>query len=295
MRRLFIRGFLKFMQNAPISLGHIIEEGAELLNASEIEGARREAQLLIAAALKKSITEIFMMDKNTLIDPVLIRQYFARRAKREPFAYIVKEQGFWSLDLEVSPATLIPRADSEALIEVLLKLLPDKNAPYRFLDLGTGTGCLLLAALSEYPNSFGVGIDLVLQAAALASKNAQRCQLQNRAVFMAGHWADSIQGQFDVILSNPPYIRKQELLELMPEVQDYEPMSALDGGEDGLDAYRYICHQAVDLLSDKGIIIFELGIKQDQEIAKYALSKGLFVVQKQRDLNDCIRALVLSK
>lgn len=295
MRRLFIRGFLKFMQNAPISLGHIIEEGAELLNASEIEGARREAQLLIAAALQKSMTEIFMMDKNTQVDPVLIRQYFARRAQREPFAYIVKEQGFWSLDLEVSPATLIPRADSEALIEVLLKLLPDKNAPYRFLDLGTGTGCLLLAALSEYPNSFGVGIDLVPQAAALASKNAQRCQLQNRAVFMAGHWADSIQGQFDVILSNPPYIRKQELLELMPEVQDYEPMSALDGGEDGLDAYRYICHQAVDLLSDKGIIIFELGIKQDQEIAKYALSKGLFVVQKQRDLNDCIRALVLSK
>jgi len=154
---------------------------------------------------------------------------------------------------------------------------------------------LLLAALSEYPNSFGVGIDLVPQATALASKNAKRCQLQDRAVFMAGHWADSIQGQFDVILSNPPYIRKHELLELMPEVQNYEPMSALDGGEDGLDAYRYICHQAVDLLSDKGILILELGIKQDQEIAKYALSKGLSVVEKQHDLNDCIRALVLSR
>lgn len=283
------------MQKAPTSLGHLIEEGEQLLKAADIEDARREAQLLIAAALQKSMTEIFMMDKNTLIDPVLIRQYFARRAQREPFAYIVKAQGFWSLDLEVSPATLIPRADSEALIEVLLKLLPDKKIPYRFLDLGTGTGCLLLAALSEYPNSFGVGIDLVPQAAALASKNAKRCQLQDRAVFMAGHWGDSIQGQFDVILSNPPYIRKHELLELMPEVQNYEPMSALDGGEDGLDAYRYICHQAVDLLSDKGILILELGIKQDQEIAKYALSKGLSVVQKQHDLNDCIRALVLSR
>lgn len=282
------------MQNAPISLGLLIEEGAELLKAAEIEDARREAQLLIAAALQKSMTEIFMMDKNTLVDPVVIRQYFARRAKREPFAYIVKEQGFWSLDLEVSPATLIPRADSEALIEVLLKLLPDKKAPYRFLDLGTGTGCLLLAALSEYPNAFGVGIDIIPQAAALASKNAQRCQLQDRAVFMAGHWADSIQGQFDVILSNPPYIRKHELLELMPEVQNYEPMSALDGGRDGLDAYRYICHQTVDLLSDKGILILELGIKQDQEIAQFALSKGLNVVQKQQDLNGCIRALVLS-
>lgn len=283
------------MQNAPISLGHLIQEGAQLLKAAEIEDARREAQLLIAAALQKTMTEIFMMDKNNLVDPVLIRQYFSRRAKREPFAYIVKEQGFWSLDLEVSPATLIPRADSEALIEVLLKLLPDRKAPYRFLDLGTGTGCLLLAALSEYPNSFGVGIDLVPQAAALASGNAKRCQLQDRAVFIAGHWGDSIQGQFDVILSNPPYIRKHELLELMPEVQSYEPMSALDGGEDGLDAYRYICHQSVDLLSDKGILILELGIKQDQEIAQFALSEGLSVVQKQQDLNDCIRALVLSR
>lgn len=283
------------MQNAPISLGLLIEEGEQLLKAAEIEDSRREAQLLIAAALQKNMTEIFMMDKNTLVDSVLIRQFFARRAQREPFAYIVKEQGFWSLDLEVSPATLIPRADTESLIEVLLELLPDRQKSYHFLDLGTGTGCLLLAALSEYPNAFGLGVDKISQAALLASQNAQRCQLNKRSAFITGNWADALQGIFDVILSNPPYIRKKELLELMPEVQDYEPMSALDGGEDGLDAYRYICNQAVDLLSDKGILVLELGIEQDEEVSSIALSKGLSVVQKQHDLNGCIRALVLSR
>ncbi|EUK17503.1 peptide chain release factor N(5)-glutamine methyltransferase [Commensalibacter papalotli (ex Servin-Garciduenas et al. 2014)] len=283
------------MQHTETSLASLIQEGEQLLKAADIEDCRREAQLLIAAALQKSITEIFMMDKNTQLDPVLIRQYFARRAEREPFAYIVKEQGFWSLDLAVSPATLIPRADTESLIEVLLTLLPDRQKPYRFLDLGTGTGCLLLAALSEYPNAFGLGVDKIEQAALLAGANAKQCQLEKRSSFITGNWADAVQGSFDVILSNPPYIRKKELLELMPEVQAYEPMSALDGGEDGLDAYRYICNQAVDLLSDQGILILELGIKQDIEVSNIALSKGLYVVQKQHDLNGCIRALVLSR
>lgn len=283
------------MQNILISLGLLIQEGEQLLKAAGIEDARREAQLLIGAGLQKSMTEIFMMDKNTFVDPVLIRQYFVRRAKREPFAYIVKEQGFWSLDLEVSPATLIPRADTESLIEVLLELFPEQQIPYRFLDLGTGTGCLLLAALSEYPNAFGIGVDKIARAVSLASHNARRCQLQQRSAFLTGNWADALQGAFDVILSNPPYIRKKELLELMPEVQVYEPMSALDGGEDGLDAYRYICNQAVELLSNKGILVLELGIKQDEEVSNIALSNGLSVVQKQQDLNGCIRALVLSR
>lgn len=283
------------MQNAPISLGLLIQEGEQLLKAAEIQDARREAQLLIAAALQKTMTEIFMMDKDSLVDPKRAREYFARRSKREPFAYIVKEQGFWSLDLEVSPATLIPRADTESLVEVLLKLLPDRQKPYRFLDLGTGTGCLLLAALSEYPNTFGIGVDKITQAALLASQNAFRCQLNKRSAFITGNWADALQGSFDVILSNPPYIRKKELLVLMSEVQDYEPMSALDGGEDGLDAYRYICNQAVDLLSKKGILILEMGIEQDEEVSNIAFSKGLSVVQKQHDLNGYIRALVLSR
>lgn len=283
------------MHTIQISLKSLIQEGERLLNAADIEDSRREAQLLIAAALQKSMTEIFMMDKNTLVDPALTRQYFARRAKREPYAYIVKEQGFWSLDLEVSPATLIPRADTEALIEVLLQLLPDRQKSYRFLDLGTGTGCLLLAALYEYPNAFGIGVDKISQAVLLASQNAQRCLLEQRSAFLTGNWADALQGSFDVILSNPPYIRKKELLELMPEVQEYEPMSALDGGEDGLDAYRYICSQAVHLLSDNGLFILELGIRQDEEVSEVAFSVGLSVVQKQQDLNGCIRALVLSR
>ncbi|MDI2090801.1 peptide chain release factor N(5)-glutamine methyltransferase [Commensalibacter oyaizuii] len=283
------------MQDAKIPLGLLIQEGEQILQTAGIEDPRREAQLLIAAALKKNMTEFFLMDRNGLVDCVQCRQFFARRAKREPFAYILQEQGFWSLDLAVSPATLIPRADSEALIEALLKFLPKRDERYQFLDLGTGTGCLLLAALSEYPNAFGIGIDKVLDAVILAQRNAQYCHLNQRAAFLNGHWADALKGRFDVILSNPPYIRQKELLKLMPEVKEYEPMSALDGGGDGLEAYRYICNQAVDLLSENGILIFELGIEQDQEVSAIAVSKGLSVVQIQQDLNGCIRALVLSR
>lgn len=266
-----------------------------MLRQAHIDSPRREAMLLIAASLQKAVSNLLLMDKTTLVDPIPAHIFFTRRADREPFAYIVQEQGFWALDLKVSPATLIPRADSESLIEILLKYFSDRQYPYHLLDLGTGTGCLLLAALYEYPNAVGVGVDRIEHATFLARDNAKLCGLDHRASFITGYWADSLQGKFDVILSNPPYIRKKELLELMPEVKEYEPLSALDGGLDGLDAYRYICAQAHNLLTDKGILIFELGIEQEKQVNEIALSHGLSVVQKQQDLNGCIRALVLSR
>lgn len=297
---MIVLAFIRFLWNhvgshLNVTLASLIQEGERLLQQANVEFPRREVMLLIAAALQKSRTELFLMDKACCVDPTIIRSYFYRRSQHEPFAYIVGEQGFWSLDLDVSQATLIPRADSEALIEVLLKTVPERQASYRFLDLGTGTGCLLLAALSEYPNSFGIGVDYQEQAARLAKNNAQKCQLAERSVFFTGYWGDALKGRFDVILSNPPYIREHELLTLMPDVKDYEPMSALDGGKDGLNAYRYICRQSADLLSDQGVLIVELGIEQEQAVIHLAGEVGLYVVQKQQDLNGYIRALVFSR
>ncbi len=280
--------------NVNVSLASLIQEGEVILQKAGIEASRREAVLLIVAALKVSRTELLLMDKNSLVDPTLIRSFFDRRSHHEPFAYIVRKQGFWSLDLDVSEATLIPRADSEALIEVLLKVLPEHQLSYNFLDLGTGTGCLLLAALSEYSNSFGIGVDYQEQAVRLARKNAQQCNLENQSAFFTGYWADALIGQFDVILSNPPYIRTHELLTLMSDVKNYEPMLALDGGKDGLNAYRVICRQAKNLLTHQGFLILELGINQGQEVIAIANEAGLSVVQKQQDLNGYIRALVFS-
>lgn len=277
-----------------IPLASLIQEGEMLFQKAGIEAPRREAMLLIAAALKKSRTELFLMDKTELIDPVLIRSYFYRRSQHEPFAYIVREKGFWSLNLEVSEATLIPRADSETLIEVLLKLFPKRQTRYNFLDLGTGTGCLLLAALSEYTKSFGIGVDYKEQAVRLARKNAEKCKLADRSIFYTGYWGNALKGEFDIILSNPPYIREHELLNLMPEVKNYEPMSALAGGRDGLGAYRLICYQAADLLTEQGVLILELGIEQEEHVTEIGRDVGLHVVQKQQDLNGYTRALVFS-
>lgn len=282
------------MEEKVVSLAELIKEGENTLKSRGIEAPRREALLLISSALRKSMSELLMMDRSVLVDPQLCRSFFQRRAQREPYAYITGEQGFWSLDIKVSSATLIPRADSEALIETLLFLRPKRQSNYQILDLGTGTGCLLLAALTEYTQAFGIGIDIVLEAVKLAVINGRESQLSQRSSFIVGHWGDALMGKFDIIFSNPPYICAKDIPNLMPEVRVYEPLSALDGGEDGMDAYRYICAQACHLLRKDGILIFEIGIHQDKMVEAIAESSGLFVVHRQQDLNGCIRAIALS-
>jgi release factor glutamine methyltransferase len=169
-------------------------------------------------------------------------------------ALILGHAGFWTLDLEVSADTLIPRADSEALVELALQLRPPPPRPGgpRILDLGTGTGCLLLALLAEWPMAEGVGVDLNPAAAALAARNAARNGLADRARFLAGHWAGALDARFDLVLSNPPYIESAAIPGLMPEVALHEPQAALDGGADGLDAYRAILAELPRLLAPGG-------------------------------------------
>ena len=128
----------------------------------------------------------------------------------------------------------------------------------------------------------------------MARKNAEKCKLADRSIFYTGYWGNALKGEFDIILSNPPYIREHELLNLMPEVKNYEPMSALAGGRDGLDAYRLICYQAADLLTEQGVLILELGIEQEEHVTEIGRDVGLHVVQKQQDLNGYTRALVFS-
>ncbi|CAK7191981.1 Release factor glutamine methyltransferase [Commensalibacter sp. Nvir] len=274
-------------------LSELILFGEKTLSDAGIVSPKREVRLLIAYALQIDLSKFLMMDKSTLVPSKLIKSYIRRRAQHEPFAYITGKKGFWSLELKVSPSTLIPRADSEALIEALLLRLVDRDYPYQILDLGTGTGCLMLAALSEYKKAFGVGVDKIKKTLDLAKKNAERAKLRDRLAFVQSDWASSISGKFDVVISNPPYIPTSNIETLMPDVKNFEPLVALDGGRDGLDYYRIICNQAVDLLTKSGILILELGINQDQDVVEIARFKGLAVVQKQQDLNGCVRALVL--
>jgi len=263
---------------------------ANRLAAAGIEDPRREARLILAAALGTDAAGILARE---YIEPESFEPLVIRRAAREPLAYIIGRREFWGLEFAVSHATLIPRPDSETIIEAALATFPDRNSVRRILDLGTGTGCLLLAALHEFPYAFGVGADFFAPAAALARRNAESLGLSHRAAFLAGDWAAPINGKFNLILSNPPYIPGQELVGLMPEVTNYEPHLALNGGTDGLAAYRAIIATLPRLLAPAGAAILELGMGQEKDVAALAQAAG-FSTKTRPDLANIPRALVIS-
>ncbi len=254
------------------------------------DNPRLEARLLLGHALGLSTADL-IRDAQRLIDPAAYDALVAQRAAHVPLAYLTGHREFWSLDLTVSSATLIPRPDSETIVEAALREAAD---PRLVLDLGTGSGCLLLAVLHERPNAFGIGIDQSADALAVAKVNAARCGLSDRAAFVRGDWAEAIGGRFDLILSNPPYIPTSDIPGLMPEVSLNEPLSALDGGMDGLDAYRRIIPFLPRLLSASGRVVFEIGIGQSDAVSALAAEAGLLAVSHP-DLAGIPRAVVLRR
>jgi len=269
------------------SVGAWLCQAGQVLRAAAIENPRMEARWLLGHAMGVT-AETLLRDPRAAVPPAAAQAFtamLARRARREPMAYITGSAGFWGLEFAVSPATLIPRADSEALVEAALELAPQAR---RVLDLGTGTGCLLLAVLSELPAASGIGLDLNPEAAALARRNAQALRLP--ALFLAGDWADALDASFDLILSNPPYIEAAAIPALMPEVAGHEPPAALDGGADGLDAYRRIIAALPRLLAPGGLAVLELGQGQAPAVAQLARNGGLTWLEARPDLNAIPRA-----
>ena len=262
--------------------------GAARLAAASVDTPRIDARLLMMHAANLTRLQL-LSDAQRTIDMPAYDALLDRRVKREPLALITGHQEFWSLDFEVSPATLIPRPDSETLIEAALAALPDRPAVRRILDLGTGTGCLLLAALTEFPNAWGLGLDRAPAAAALAARNARTLGLTPRSAMACANWDAPVATQFDLILSNPPYIPTAEIPGLMPEVAIYEPATALDGGPDGLAAYRHILAALPRLLAPGGVAILELGQGQAEAVA--ALTPHPTTIRP--DLTGTPRALIV--
>ncbi|HQT61366.1 MAG TPA: peptide chain release factor N(5)-glutamine methyltransferase [Acidiphilium sp.] len=267
-----------------------LRELGRILAAGGVENPTREARLILAHALGVDLAALWALDE---VDPEPALALARRRAAREPLAYITGAKGFWSLDLAVSPATLIPRPDSETLIEAALRHRPDRDKIRTILDLGTGTGALLLAALTEYPDACGLGIDRVPASCALARANAARTGLASRAAFCCADWAEAIAARFDLILANPPYIPSADIPGLMAEVAAHEPASALDGGADGFDAYRRIVADLPRLLAPGGLAILEAGIGQAQALIALAAAHGLDAAAEP-DLAGIPRAVFMS-
>jgi len=282
---------------ADTSVRTALSNATARLSAAGISDARREARLLVAAALGWEVARVlgFSELEMTTAANQRLETLLVRRSAREPVSRILGYREFWSLRFVLSADTLDPRADSETLIEASLAALDDRERAYRVLDFGTGTGCLLLALLAELPHAVGIGTDCSQGALETARQNAAALDLGDRARFVRGNWGDGLSGQWDVVLANPPYVASRELDGLMPEVARYEPRLALDGGADGLTAYRALAPEIARLLAPAGIAAIEVGAGQAPAVAATMAGAGLVLRAIRHDLSGVDRCLVLGR
>jgi release factor glutamine methyltransferase len=218
----------------------------------------------------------------------------ARRLAREPVARILGEREFWGLPFALSPETLVPRPETETVVRAALAHIHERRAPV-ILDLGTGTGCLLVSLLHERPDATGVGVDRAMDAVGTALRNALRNGVGSRSAFVRADWGAALQTRFDLIVSNPPYIPTGDIAGLDPEVREHDPWAALDGGADGLSAYRAIFADADRLLAPDGVAVVEFGIGQEADIRGAASTAKLRVVAVEQDLGRLPRVAVLRR
>ncbi len=275
----------------------ILQCGIQELLACGIDTAVLEARILLEFVTKFSTEKLLVNNQQQLsleqIDHY--QQLIARRKKLEPIAYIIGQKEFYSLNFIVNKNVLIPRPDSEVLVNTALKYVKE----YKFeniLELGVGSGCLLLSILYNLPSTTrATAVDISSEAMAITRQNYQQLGLKNQVNFLVQNWGEGLNEHYDLVISNPPYIAKGEISDLQLDVQNYEPKLALDGGNDGLDCYRAITQQLPKLLSINGIALFEIGINQAEPIKAIVESYDFQVIEEVRDLANIIRCLVIKK
>jgi release factor glutamine methyltransferase len=281
--------------------GQTIEAARRMLTArlrtDTIDSAELDARILVGAVLSLDLTGMIAAAERriTTAEAARLEDATRRRVAGEPVARIVGSREFWGLTLRLSAATLVPRPDTETVVELALEMLrppADPERRLRIADIGTGSGAILLALLSELPDAYGVGTDINVAALQTASGNAVQLEMASRAAFVACDYAAALSGAFDLIVSNPPYIRSADIPGLSIEVRDYDPLDALDGGTDGLDAYRALIPQAARLLAPGGALVVEAGHGQSGEIQGLIDAAGLTCEQPPKaDLAGIRRAV----
>jgi release factor glutamine methyltransferase len=276
------------------TLGSLVAVSTSALSAAGYEDPRRHARRLVASALSITQSHLFGHPDRVVDDHQIARVQLVlgRMVNREPLSRILGEREFWGLQFVLSAETLDPRPETESVVEAVLQRISDRRAPLSILDLGTGTGCLLLALLGELPAASGVGIDIAEDAVRTAARNAASLGFGDRALFLVGDWGGALSERFDIIVANPPYIASVDLTSLPPEVACYDPRRALDGGEDGLDSYRAIATDLAQRLAPEGIFVAEVGADQADAVAGILTANGLAFGGIEKDLCGIARCVI---
>ena len=270
----------------------IIKFGSNFLKAKKISSHILDSEILLSKTLKQSREETLTnLDRKVNKKNVsLFKGYIQRRSQNEPIAYILKEKEFWSKNFFVSSDTLIPRPETELMVEKLVQIYKEKKISV--LDIGTGSGCILISLLSELKNSKGVGIDISKKALIIAKKNSVKHKIQNKIKFLNKSLDSKFNRKFDLIVSNPPYIRSNEIKYLNDDIKKYEPRIALDGGNDGLDLIKKVIYKTKYILKVNGMLALEIGNEQFKKVSKLLIKKNFRIEYNIRDYKDNIRCIV---
>ncbi|MCA0201918.1 MAG: peptide chain release factor N(5)-glutamine methyltransferase [Proteobacteria bacterium] len=275
------------------TIGGAVNDLTKEFTEAGLDTPRLDARILVGAAGNLEPSLLFARADRALSaeEATTVRAFAARRLKHEPVSRILGHREFWGLDFKLNAATLDPRPDTETLVSAALARKAQYPGPRRILDLGTGTGCILLAILSEWPEATGLGIDRAPQAVEGATDNAARLGLTPRAAFREGNWCDGLEERFDLIVSNPPYIALGEAAALSPDVVRFDPHPALFGGEDGLEAYRALIPAAKPRLQEGGLLLLEIGATQAEGVESLLVAAGFAPESRVFDLGGKTRVV----
>ena len=270
----------------------LINFGAQELKLKKIVSSRLDSELLLSKILNKNREEILINLNQEICQKNFAdyKELIIRRSHYEPIAYILEEKEFWSKIFFVNQDTLIPRPETELMVEKLVKIFKKKKIS--ILDIGTGSGCILISLLSELKNSKGVGVDISKKALIIAKKNLLKHKLQNKIKFLNKSLNDKFDQKFDLIVSNPPYIRSNEIKNLKEDIKRYEPLIALDGGNDGLDLIKKVIYKTKYILKVKGMLALEIGNEQYKKVSEILIKKNFRIEHNVKDYRDNIRCII---
>ena len=270
----------------------LINNGSKKLQDKRIYSHKLDSEILLSRVLNKTREEL-LISLNQKIEPQKINDFYKlvhRRSLKEPIAYILEKKEFWSKNFLVNKNTLIPRPETELMVEKIVKIFKTKNI--FILDIGTGTGCILLSILSELKNSKGIGIDISSKAIKIANENSKKHKLTQRTKFYRRSLSEIYQNKFDLIVSNPPYIMRKDIKNLNEDIKKFEPKLALDGGNDGLDLIKKVIYKSKYILKIKGMLALEIGNEQIKKVSKILVDNNFRIIEVIKDYKRNVRSVI---